>query len=114
MQPGPDDKRRTYFNELGAKRRKRFFSKYYWNEITQYCRYVSHEDSGVLEVGCGNGDLLADIHGSRKVGIDFSEAYISWASDKHKGSGIEFKVMDANDITLNETFDLIILSNLIG
>ena len=114
MQSAPQAKLREYFNTVGAKRKKRFFSKYYWNEIAQYCRYFSHEDATVLEVGCGNGDLLADIHGSRKVGIDFSEEYVSWAREKHRGSGIEFHVMDANNITFTETFDLIILSNLIG
>lgn len=114
MQPFADNKRLNYFNEIGGRRRERFFSRYYWNEITEYCRYFSHEDSSILEVGCGNGDLLAHIEGSRKVGIDFSEAYINWAKERHSGKNIEFHVMDANNIQLHETFDLIILSNLIG
>src|SRR5687768_5805798 len=114
MQTQSPDKLRSYFDKVGARRKKRRFSKYYWNEITQYCKYFSHEDASVLEVGCGNGDLLSHIHGARKVGIDFSEEYIRWARHQHQGSAIEFHVMDANNITLNETFDLIILSNLIG
>jgi hypothetical protein len=68
----------------------------------------------VLEIGCGNGDLLSGIEGKRKVGIDFSEEYVAWARDKHQEKNIEFLVMDANSIELNETFDLIIISNLIG
>ncbi len=104
----------SYFNGIAKKRKKRFFSKYYWNEITQYCDYFSHEDSSVLEVGCGNGDLLANIKGSKKTGIDFSDEFISWAKEKHAGSNIQFIRMDANKIELHETYDLIILSNLIG
>jgi SAM-dependent methyltransferase len=103
-----------YFNRLAEKRKERRFSAYYWKEISNYVGYFSHEDSSVLEVGCGSGDLLAAIAGKDKTGIDFSEGYISWAKQKHNGKGINFLVMDANQITLDRKFDLIIISNLIG
>ena len=48
------------------------------NEISDYCSYFSHNANSVLEVGCGNSDLLAKLSGRRKVGIDFSEEYIAW------------------------------------
>ena len=105
---------KEYFNILASKRKGRGLSNYYWSEITNYCNYFSHEDSSVLEVGCGSGDLLAGIAGSRKVGIDFSGEQIAWAKDKHANKNIEFLLMDANDIKLNEKFDYIIISNLIG
>jgi SAM-dependent methyltransferase len=105
---------RDYFNGIARKRRERFFSKYYWREISDYCRYFSHEDSSVLEIGCGNGDLLAHIHGSEKTGIDFSAEFIDWAKERHLGKNIEFLQMDANEISLDRKYDLIILSNLIG
>ena len=109
-----EEKKQIYFNQQGKKRKKRFFSSYYWNEISNYTNYFSHEDSSVLEVGCGSGDLLASISGSIKTGIDFSSEYISWAKEKHKDKKINFLLMDANNIELNQTFDLIIISNLIG
>ena len=109
-----EETKQIYFNQLGKKRKKRFFSSYYWNEISNYTNYFSHEDSSVLEVGCGSGDLLASISGSIKTGIDFSSEYISWAKEKHKDKKINFLLMDANNIELNQTFDLIIISNLIG
>lgn len=105
---------KSYFNKIGALRKKRVFNAYYWNEISDYVSYFSHEDSSVLEIGCGNGDLLAKIAGKHKTGIDFSEEHINWAKEKHKTSGIEFLMMDANNIELNQTYDLIIISNLIG
>ncbi len=106
--------KKTYFDNLAKSRKKRGISAYYWNEITNYSKYFSHEDSSVLEIGCGCGDLLAGIDGNRKVGIDFSEEMIAWAKEKHPQKNIEFFVMDANNINLNEKFDLVIISNLIG
>lgn len=103
-----------YFDGIAKTRKERKFSHYYWNEITQYVAYFSHQDSSVLEVGCGNGDLLAAISGKHKTGIDVSKEYINWAKDRHAGKNIEFLVMDANDISLNQTYDLIVVSNLIG
>jgi SAM-dependent methyltransferase len=106
--------KKTYFDTIASFRKKRKINAYYWNEITQYIRYFAHEDSSVLEIGCGSGDLLIGIPACRKVGIDFSEVFIEWAKDKHSDANIEFIVMDANEISLNEQFDLIIISNLIG
>ncbi len=104
----------AYFENLGRKRKERRFNKYYWQEITNYTAYFSHEDGSVLEIGCGNGDLLAGIKGRQKTGIDFSSTFIDWAKEKHAGKNIEFVLMDANQIELNKTYDLIIISNLIG
>jgi ubiquinone/menaquinone biosynthesis C-methylase UbiE len=105
---------KAYFDSVARNRKNRKLSAYYWKEISDYCNYFSHEDSSVLEVGCGSGDLLASIAGSKKTGIDFSEPFITWAKDRHKDKNIEFLVMDANNITLSGTYDLVILSNLIG
>jgi 2-polyprenyl-3-methyl-5-hydroxy-6-metoxy-1,4-benzoquinol methylase len=108
-----EDPLKNYFNKTGAARKERLF-QYYWNEITSYINYFSHEDNSVLEVGCGNGDLLASISGSVKTGIDFSEEYIGWARERHKTKGIDFKVMNAHALDLGRTYDLVILSNLLG
>jgi ubiquinone/menaquinone biosynthesis C-methylase UbiE len=105
---------KEYFNNIAIKRQGKGLSKYYWQEITNYCNYFSHEDSSVLEIGCGSGDLLAGIAGKNKTGIDFSENQIIWAKEKHANKGINFMVMDATNITLTEKFDFIIVSNLIG
>ncbi len=85
---------------------------YYWNFISKYCNYFIHEDSSVLEVGCGSGDLLNSICGKNKVGIDFSPKMISLA--KVRFPKISFFEMPAENIILEEKFDVVILSNLVG
>jgi ubiquinone/menaquinone biosynthesis C-methylase UbiE len=85
---------------------------YYWNFITRYCNYFIHEDDRVLEIGCGTGELLAELNGRRKVGVDFSEKMIEGA--RAQFPDLDFQVMDALQLDLNETFDVVIVSNLIG
>lgn len=106
--------RKQYFNDIGTERKRRKTSAYYWSEISHYVEYFSHEDSSILEIGCGSGDLLAAVAGSKKTGIDFSETHIAWAKERHAGKGIDFQVMDANQIELKGSYDLIVLSNLVG
>jgi len=104
---------KAYYDEAATDRaRYRKSKSYYWNYITRYCDYFIHEDDSVLEVGCGSGELLAELKGKRKVGIDFSEKMINEA--KRQYSDLDFRVMDANAIKLDETFDVVVLSNLIG
>jgi SAM-dependent methyltransferase len=107
------DNKRKYFDQLATSRKgKRRHYSYYWKDITHFCDYFSHEDISVLEVGCGTGELLDGISAKRKVGIDFSEAMIGNARERFKET--EFHVMAAEEIKLEEKFDLVILSNLIG
>lgn len=103
----------AYFNKLAPRNRKKgFFRRYYWNEITRYINYFSHEDISVLEVGCGTGDLLNGISAAKKTGIDFSPEMIRIAKEKYPH--MHFSVMEAENIRLEEKFDLVVLSNLIG
>jgi SAM-dependent methyltransferase len=102
-----------YFEKLAPSQKKnRGFNAYYWNQITSYCDYFSHEDISILEIGCATGELLNGVRAKHKVGIDFSPSTIAIA--KEKFPGIEFHVMEAENIQLEEKFDLIVLSNLIG
>jgi SAM-dependent methyltransferase len=107
------NRRLEYFEKAAAKRpRKGWLNSYYWRDITFFCNYFSHEEISVLEIGCGTGELIGKIKGKRKVGIDFSPAMIE--NGKKQFPDVEFHCMNAEDIQLNEKFDLIILSNLVG
>jgi len=102
-----------YFNELAKTRvRYRKTKAYYWDTLTRYSDYFLQDDCSVLEIGCGTGELLANVKGKRKVGIDFSALMIDEAKKQYPN--LELHVMDAANITLDEKFDVIIISNLIG
>ena len=66
----------------------------------------------VLELGCGNGDLLDSLQPSSGVGVDFSRQMLLHARKKHPG--LAFIAGDAAHVRLNETFDYIILSDLLN
>jgi SAM-dependent methyltransferase len=106
-------KKLTYFNKI-AKDRISYRKKrsYYWNYITRYCNYFIHDDNSVLELGCGTGELLAQVKGIKKTGIDFSEIMISEAKKQYPD--LNFQCLDAQNFDLEEKFDVIILSNFIG
>lgn len=108
-----NNERLKYFEDRAdnwVKYRKR--RSYYWDSITRYCNYYIHDDSSILEVGCGSGELLAAVNGKHKVGIDFCEPILAKAKERY--SDIDFHLMEAEDIKLDQKFDVIILSNLIG
>ncbi len=66
----------------------------------------------VLEVGCGEGDLLAAVQPSVGVGIDFSGEMVRRAASKFPH--LLFVRADAHEFELSETFDVVILSDLIN
>ncbi len=90
--------------------RKRF--SYYWNDIIKYCNFYIHEDASILEIGCGTGETLSKLKGKSKTGIDYSPAMIEVA--KKRFPELEFHLMEAENITLTSTYDVIVISNVIG
>ncbi len=104
---------KAYFNQAAESRIKyRKSKRYYWDSITEYCNFFVHNEASVLEVGCGTGELLANIRGKEKTGIDFSETMIEQA--RQQFPGLDFRLMAAEEINLERQYDVIILSNLTG
>jgi ubiquinone/menaquinone biosynthesis C-methylase UbiE len=104
---------KEYFNKVAETRIKyRKTKHYYWDSITEYCNFFVQPDSSVLEIGCGTGELIAQINGNYKTGIDFSETMIDEA--KKQFPAIEFVCISAEVIKLEKKYDVIILSNLVG
>lgn len=85
---------------------------YYHERITEIYRYLVSPDLRIIEIGCGEGDLLASLKPSIGVGIDLSEEMISRARRKHPD--LRFVVCDAHEIDLEQEFDAIILSDLVN
>ncbi|MDD5306417.1 MAG: glycosyltransferase [Deltaproteobacteria bacterium] len=88
------------------------FKRYYNERLYRLLGFNIPKGACVLELGCGVGDLLASLDPSRGLGVDFSEQMVKLARERHPG--LEFRVGDATGLDLDETFDFVVLSNLVG
>ncbi len=66
----------------------------------------------VAELGCAQGDLLAALNPSVGVGVDFSGEMLTRAAARYPD--LTFVQADVHDLVLDQTFDVIILSDLIN
>lgn len=69
----------------------------------------------VLDIGCGNGELAADVakKAALVVGVDIDPAKIAVARAKYAGENISYRVADATKDIGEEKFDIVILSNVL-
>ena len=81
---------------------------FYRKQLAGYYRDLISPDASVLEIGCGNGELLRLLPNRDVVGIDISARQIA-AARLHVGRG-EFHVMAGEDLKLERNFDIVILS----
>ncbi len=86
---------------------------WYHRRLAEIYRFHVAPNLRVLEIGCADGRLLADLKPAYGVGIDFSEEMIKRAKEHHPE--LTFIPADAHDLSaINETFDIIILSDLVN
>ena len=94
------------------RRRASFFHA----EDLRYLKFLIPEGLRVLEIGCGTGDVLAELKPSFGVGLDFSPAMIAQAKELHPD--LEFRVGDVEDpevvASLPGSFDVILIVDTIG
>lgn len=85
----------------------------YHQELERIAAYHVVPGSRVIEIGCGTGDMLAALKPSVGVGIDLSPEMINAAKAKYPQ--LRFEAVAAEKADLHgETFDYIILSDLLG
>ena len=87
-------------------------SGYYHHRLAEIYHYLIPSGQRILELGCGYGDLLASLQPKLGVGVDFSGAMLKRASQRHPS--LYFVEADVHQFTLDETFDAIILSDLVN
>ncbi len=104
---------RQFYNNI-APRKERFkrINWYYHRDLERYYRFLIPQGQSVLEIGCGTGGLLASLKPSKGVGIDISDKMIEIAKKKYPH--LEFFIMDAENITVDEKFDYVVISGTIG
>jgi SAM-dependent methyltransferase len=76
-------------------------------------RFLVSPGQRVLEIGCGDGDLLAALEPSEGLGVDFSAGMVERAAKLHPN--LRFLQADAHDLTaLDGEFNVIILSDTVN
>ncbi|MEW5767944.1 MAG: glycosyltransferase [bacterium] len=103
----------AYFNSM-AKDRDGWKQKnrYYYSELERLLHFIIPPKSSVLEIGCGTGDFIGRLQPERGVGVDFSPVMVNIAQKKYPD--YTFLVDDAEDLHLDEKFDYVIMSDLVG
>ncbi len=83
---------------------------YYHQRMEHVFQFFVAPNQRVLEIGCASGDLLAAVQPAYGVGVDFSPAMLRRATQRHPH--LHFLCADAHTLALDQTFDVIILSDL--
>jgi SAM-dependent methyltransferase len=83
----------------------------YHDGVARIYRSLIPRGQRVLEIGCGRGDLLAGLEPSHGVGVDVSGAMVAAARDRHPG--LEFVHGAGESLQRNETFDYVVLSDVV-
>ena len=105
---------RTRHWDEQARRLDSFHSwgRYYHRRLAEVYRFLVPPGQRVLELGCGQGDLLACLRPAVGVGVDVSPQMVRRAHRHHPH--LRFIHADAADFDLEETFDTVVLSDLVN
>ncbi|MHC4643461.1 MAG: glycosyltransferase, partial [Planctomycetota bacterium] len=87
-------------------------NSYYYRWLNGIYRHIVRRNSRVLHVGCDCGDLLAAVDPAYGVGIDTNAEAVEFA--RRRFPHLTFHVTDPHELTLDETFDYILICNSLG
>jgi SAM-dependent methyltransferase len=108
VRPPSGPKVRPARGPFSARRRHR----YYYDDLYGFIRRQVEPGSRVLDLGCGDGTLLASLRPSTGVGVDRSLEAIEEARRSHPDLG--FVCGDIERLPIAGLFDYVILSNVVG
>lgn len=106
--------RKNHWNEIAIQSDNwRGLGGYYHQRIQQIYRHLIPSGAKVLELGSGQGDLLASLNSFEGVGVDFSDEMI--LRSKKKYPHLQFENCDVHECSTQRSgFDFIVLSDLIN
>jgi SAM-dependent methyltransferase len=100
------------FDDLAAQEERwRRRTRAYHDLVNSVHETIVQPGASVLEIGSGAGDLLAALEPGVGVGIDISPAMVELARRRHPQ--LRFELAAGEDIDLGETFDYIVLSDVL-
>jgi len=85
--------------------------RYYFSELTSYLRFLVPPGESVLEIGCRDGSLLAQLEPSRGMGLDASPELIARA--RARSPHLVFAVWEKGPVPAEGTFDVIVLTHVV-
>ncbi|OQW33625.1 MAG: glycosyl transferase [Nitrospira sp. SG-bin1] len=104
---------RDHFDTCAARREDwEQRARAYHDDQARYFKFLVPEGLHVLEIGSGLGSLLAALRPARGVGIDLSPETVKKAARRYPA--LEFRVDDVETLEIAETFDVIILADVVG
>ena len=93
-------------------------NRFFYDNDRRYMQFLVPPGQRVLELGCGEGQLLRSLQPSRGVGVDLSQAMINLARKHAPGGSSSTSEMQKIPSCLLDSipgpFDYIILSDMIG
>ena len=108
------EQRRRYWDEFSSQGSERWagLRRYYFERLAVCYRFLIPKGSRVLELGCGQGDLLAALEPANGVGVDFSGRMLERARERYPR--LRFVEGAVHQLELEAAFDYIILSDLVN
>jgi 2-polyprenyl-3-methyl-5-hydroxy-6-metoxy-1,4-benzoquinol methylase len=104
---------RSRFDHAAIDRKKwKRRNAYYYRQLHDYLGFLVPAGYRVLELGSGDGDLLATLRPSRGLGIDLSGAFVHEARAAHPD--LEFREDAAEAFDSDEAFDYVVMTDLLG
>ncbi len=85
---------------------------YYHHRLNEIYGHMIPPGSRVLEIGCGNGDLLASLKPALGVGVDIAPEMTALARELHPG--LTFINASADEFSVADRFDFIIFSDILN
>ncbi|NQU95316.1 MAG: glycosyltransferase [Candidatus Omnitrophica bacterium] len=104
--------RAAHWNKVAVNLRYKKLGSYYKKRLARIYSLCIPPGARVLELGCAEGDLLNALKPAYGVGIDFSDEMIKLA--KRKYPKLNFIACDAEHLNIDDTFDFIILSDIVN
>jgi len=88
------------------------WDQYYHKRLSVIYQSLVSPGQKVLEIGCGQGELLHSLKPELGVGVDFSKEMIRHASRRYPN--LRFIHDDSHEFKTDEQFDVIIMSDLVN